>query len=304
MSNGVTVFLQIVLILGSLCVFAAVLALLTPEEQGMAVSDIEARRVKASSSFARLDQKTLWGRFCLYILEAFKLEKTLEGQHLLLGSPEKPLPVDLLVERIIWAFVMPVIFFLLFRMWTWTPVISIIFLIILMLIAFYVPSWLIQSRIEKRQRDMLGNFSTTVDLTALIIESGLDYMTAFDRIIKIAKEKTILEEEIGKMLNDVKLGYSRREALERMASRTGVQEIRSFVSLIVQSDELGTSLVDLLRNFSIDLRVRRMNKAEKLAAQASTKMLIPLFFCIFPTVFILIMAPMVKDIMSSGGLGF
>ncbi|MDR0291866.1 MAG: type II secretion system F family protein [Elusimicrobium sp.] len=295
MSSGVTLFLEIVLILGSLGLFAAVLALLTPEEKGMSVSDIEARRVKTSSSFARLDQKTLWGRFCLYILEAFKLEKELEEQHILLGSPEKPQPVDMLIERIIYAIVLPLIFFLLFRTW---------FVIFLVPAAFYVPYWIINSRIQKRQRDMLGNFSTTVDLTALIIESGLDYMTAFDRIIKIAREKTILEEELGKMLNEVKLGYSRREALERMASRTGVQEIRSFVSLIVQSDELGTSLVDLLRNFSIDLRVRRMNKAEKLAAQASTKMLIPLFIFIFPTVFILILVPMVKDIMSSGGLGF
>jgi len=295
MTAGASVFLQIVLILGSLSLFAAVLALLTPEEKGMAVSDIEARRVKTTSSFSRLDQKTLWGRFCLYILEAFHLERELEEQHLLLGSPEKPQPVDMLVERIIWAVVLPVILFLVFRTWL---------VVLFVPLAFYLPSFIMNSRIQKRQQDMLGNFSSTVDLTALIIESGLDYMTAFDRIIRIAKDKTILEEEIGKMLNEVKLGYSRREALERMASRTGVSEIRSFVSLIVQSDELGTSLVDLLRNFSVDLRARRLNKAEKLAAQASTKMLIPLFLFIFPTVFILILAPMVQDIMSSGGLGF
>jgi len=295
MTAGASVFLQIVLILGSLSLFAAVLALLTPEEKGMAVSDIEARRVKTTSSFSRLDQKTLWGRFCLYILEAFHLERELEEQHLLLGSPEKPQPVDMLVERIIWAVVLPVILFLVFRTWL---------VVLFVPLAFYLPSFIMNSRIQKRQQDMLGNFSSTVDLTALIIESGLDYMTAFDRIIRIAKDKTILEEEIGKMLNEVKLGYSRREALERMASRTGVSEIRSFVSLIVQSDELGTSLVDLLRNFSVDLRARRLNKAEKLAAQASTKMLMPLFLFIFPTVFILILAPMVQDIVSGGGLGF
>ena len=140
-------------------------------------------------------------------------------------------------------------------------------------------------------------------MAALIIESGLDYLTAFERIIKVAKEKTILEEELEKTINEIKLGYSRREALEHFANRTGVQEVRSLVGLIIQSDELGTSLVDLLRNFSTDLRSRRLNRAEKLAAQASTKMLFPLFIFIFPTIFILILSPMIGGLMK-GGIGF
>ena len=142
-----------------------------------------------------------------------------------------------------------------------------------------------------------------MDLAALIIESGWDYLTAFERIIKVAREKTILEDELEKTIGEIKLGYSRREALERFAARTGVQEVRSLVGLIIQSDELGTSLVDLLRNFSADLRSRRLNKAEKLAAQASTKMLFPLFIFIFPTIFILILSPMLSGLFS-GGLGF
>jgi tight adherence protein C len=129
-------------------------------------------------------------------------------------------------------------------------------------------------------------------------------MTAFERIIKIAKKKTRLEIEIEKTINETKLGYSRRESLERFSARTGVQDIRSFVGLIIQSDELGTSLVDLLRNFSADLRFRRLNKAEKLAAQASTKMLIPLFIFIFPVVFILMLSPMLSGMFSSGTMPF
>ncbi|MCK5106889.1 MAG: type II secretion system F family protein, partial [Elusimicrobiales bacterium] len=101
-------------------------------------------------------------------------------------------------------------------------------------------------------------------------------------------------------INEVQLGYSRRDALRRFSERTGIQEIRSFVGLIIQSDELGTSLVDLLRNFSGDMRFRRMNKAEQLAAAASTKMLIPLFIFIFPVVFILMLAPMVYDLFTGG----
>ncbi|MGB2579809.1 tight adherence protein C [Elusimicrobium simillimum] len=291
-----TVFLNICLLIGVFATFVAVIMIFSPEEKGMEVTDIQARRAKATSSFASIKENTLWGKLCLYVLEAFKLEKSLEQQHLLLGSPEKPLPVDLLYQKIAGAILLPIITFLLFQ--------SIVFSFICIPLGFYIPTALINSKIQQRQRNILGNFSTTVDLMALIIESGLDYMTAADRIIKIAKEKTVLEEELEKMLQEVKLGYSRREALERLAARTNVQEIRSFVGLIIQSDELGTSLVDLLRNFSIDLRFRRLNKAEKLAAQASTKMLMPLFLFIFPTVFILILAPMASSLISSGGIGF
>ncbi len=129
-------------------------------------------------------------------------------------------------------------------------------------------------------------------------------MTAFDRIVKISTHKTGLELEVERMINEVQLGYSRRDALRNLAMRTGLQEIRSFVGLIIQSDELGTSLVELLRNFSTDMRFRRLNKAEKLAAQASTKMLIPLFIFIFPTVFILMLSPMIADLLMGGALPF
>ena len=129
-------------------------------------------------------------------------------------------------------------------------------------------------------------------------------MTAFERIIQAARKKSELEIEFERMINEISLGYSRREALRRLAIRTGLQDIRSFVGLIVQSDELGTSLVDLLRNYSADMRFRRLNAAEKAAAQAATKMLIPIFFFIFPTVFILMLSPMVYNMFKSGGMGF
>jgi tight adherence protein C len=160
-------------------------------------------------------------------------------------------------------------------------------------------------RVRPRQAGIMRNFPTMVDLMALTIEAGLDYMAAIERILKNVKatQRTELENELQKMINEVQLGYTRRDALKRLAMRTGVPEIRSFVGLIIQSDELGTSLVELLRNYAADMRFRRLNKAEKLAAQAATKMLIPLFIFIFPTVFIMMLAPMMKSLIT-GGLGF
>ena len=277
---------------GTICAFISVIMFLTPVQVNQDISDLEAKQVKSTSSFARLKpEENLLDRVAFYLLNFFHLQEPLENICVLLGSPERPQPVDILYYKIYSAIVTPMALGFLFG-----PGLAILFLPV----GFYLPDLYYKNEILKRQQDMIKNFATTVDLMALVIESGLDYMTAFERIIKIAKEKTLLEVGIEKTLNETKLGYSRREALERMAARTGVQDIRSFVGLIVQSDELGTSLVQLLRNFSTDLRFRRLNTAEKLAAQASTKMLIPLFIFIFPVVFIMMLSPMIADFMRGG----
>lgn len=282
----------LLLLIGAISLFAAVFALLSPKREEERIVDVAAQRFKSSSSFARLQPENKWmDRLAVFCLNTFHLEHSLEDLHMQLGSPDNPQPVDILYLKVILALVLPVAIMLLFQS-VWG--------LLFIPLGFYLPDMMLKSKIQKRQAEILGNFSTTVDLAALIIESGLDYLTAFERIINIAKQKTILEEELEKTLNEIKLGYSRREALERFANRTGVQEVRSLVGLIIQSDELGTSLVDLLRNFSSDLRSRRMSRAEKLAAQASTKMLLPLFMFIFPTIFILILSPMIKGLFSQG----
>lgn len=289
------VILSIIALLGAFSIYFAVWNLLKPAEVRSDIADLEAKQIKSTSSFARLKpQEKVLDRLALYLLDSLKLQKPLEEMYTLMGSPAKTQPVDILYQKIYYAIGLPILLVLAFK----SPIFILTFPL-----GFYLPDLKYKGEIQKRQQEMLGNFATTVDLTALIIESGLDYMTAFERIIKIAKQKTLLEIEIEKTLNETKLGYSRREALERLAARTGVQDIRSFVGLIVQSDELGTSLVELLRNFSTDLRFRRLNKAEKLAAQASTKMLIPLFIFIFPVVFVLIIAPMIADF-TKGGMPF
>ncbi len=290
-----TVGLKLLLALGTFAVFLTIFGLLSPKEKKEEVVDIAVKRFKSTSSFARLQpEEKFWDRVAVFCLRNFHVEDSLEEMHMQLGSPDNPQPVDILYSKIWCALLVPAAMMLLFQS-VWP--------LVLVPLCFYLPDVIIKSKIEKRQAEILGNFSTTVDLAALIIESGLDYLTAFERIIKIAKEKTILEEELEKTINEIKLGYSRREALERFAARTGVQEVRSLVGLIIQSDELGTSLVDLLRNFSTDLRARRLSRAEKLAAQASTKMLFPLFMFIFPTIFILILAPMIMGLVN-GGMGF
>jgi tight adherence protein C len=296
-SQFVHYLLLVVGVLGSVAAYTSIQRLLSPppEVDKSDLSQLAKKDLGMTSAFSGLNpQGGLLDRIDLLMLKTFHLDVKLEELHMMMGRPNKPSPLDMLhLKEMLAAGLAGFIFFM-----TGSPVLG-----LFGLVGFFIPDSLFNSRIRVRQTAIMRNFPTFVDLTALTIEAGLDYMTAIDRILKNAKAKTELEVELGKMINEISLGYSRRDALKRLAMRTGVQEIRSFVGLIIQSDELGTSLVELLRNYATDMRFRRLNKAEKLAAQASTKMLIPLFIFIFPTVFIMMLAPMMKSLIT-GGLGF
>jgi tight adherence protein C len=292
------IFLYIIGMLGSMAVFTFVLRLVQPpQEDSSSLARIAPKGPGEISPWERLNPNgSLIERLDLFLVDTLKLGGKIELTHMLLGKPEKPTPLNILhIKEIACAMTFG---FLYFMTEDWK------FALIVAPFAFFGPDMMYSGKIQERQRDIIRNFPALVDLAALTIESGLDYMTAFERIIETARTKTELEKEFARTIQEISLGYSRRDALRRLAMRTGLQDVRSFVGLIVQSDELGTSLVDLLRNFAADMRFRRLNAAEKAAAQAATKMLIPIFFFIFPTVFILMLSPMIKNVFASGGLGF
>jgi tight adherence protein C len=288
--------LMIVGVLGSVAAYTATHRMFTPaQEDETELSKLAKKEVGTTTAFSSLNPNgSLIDRLDLFLLRVFHLDVKLEELHMMMGRPAKPTPLEMLhLKELMAGGLMAFFWFIsgsaVFGMFGF--------------VAFFIPDSLFQSQIQKRQFEIMKTFPTFVDLAALTIEAGLDYMSAIERILKNSKQKSELENELQKVINEIQLGYSRKDALKRLALRTGIQEIRSFVGLIVQSDELGTSLVELLRNYGADMRFRRLNKAEKLAAQASTKMLIPLFVFIFPTVFIMMLAPMAKSLIS-GGLGF
>lgn len=294
MDKITNIFLLVVSVVGSFAAFAAVQRFFAPREEDRSpISDISDMAGKEISVFNKLEgSRNFWDKLDLIFARGMGQEKKLEETYMLLGSPRNTDPLKMLHLKQVLAVLLPALLFVP----TQSP-----FVLLFAPLGFLLPDAGYYSRkIRARQEDIIRNFPTFVDLSALMIESGIDYMTAFTRIVQIAPVKTGLELEIERTINEVQLGYSRRDALRRLSFRTGLQEVRSFVGLIIQSDELGTSLVELLRNYSADMRFRRLNKAEKLAAQASTKMLIPLFIFIFPTVFILMLAPMIRDLITGG----
>ena len=105
-----------------------------------------------------------------------------------------------------------------------------------------------------------------------------------------------LAQEFGKVLQEMQLGRSRKEALLAMAERIQVDEIGSFVTAIVQSSELGASLADTLRVQSEDMRRRRRQRAEEKGNQAPLKMLFPMVGCIFPSLFVVLLGPAIIQV--------
>jgi tight adherence protein C len=297
--QGGTMFLFVVGVLGSMAVFTLIQRIIKPpEEEATSLSHIgSSSRMGDISPWEQLSpNRGFLDRLDIFFVHNCRLGDKIENLHTLLGKPVSPTPLNILhMKEMVAVGVAGFIYFML-ESWQLAAMMA--------PIAFFLPDFYFKGKIDERQRNIIRNFPSMVDLAALTIEAGLDYMTAFERILQATKDKTELEVEMGRMISEISLGYSRREALRRLAMRTGLQDIRSFVGLIVQSDELGTSLVDLLRNYAADMRFRRLNAAEKAAAQAATKMLIPIFFFIFPTVFILMLSPMIYGMFKGGGLGF
>lgn len=297
--SGQQILLYIIGMLGSMAAFTAVMRIIQPPQED--ANSLTRLAVKGPggeiSPWEALNPNgSLIERIDLFLVHNLRMGEKIETMHMLLGKPQKPTPLNMLHMKEIAAAMVGGFVYFMSESWQLGLIVA--------PFAFFMPDMYFKGRIEERQRDIIRNFPALVDLAALTIESGLDYMQAFERIIKTATRRTELEIEFERTINEIALGYSRRDALRRLAMRTGLQDVRSFVGLIVQSDELGTSLVELLRNFAADMRFRRLNAAEKAAAQAATKMLIPIFFFIFPTVFILMLSPMVKNVFQSGGLGF
>ena len=135
-----------------------------------------------------------------------------------------------------------------------------------------------------------------LDLLTLSVEAGMDFISALQRNCKLRKLDP-LNEELLRMTKEIQVGSSRKDALKGMADRVKQPDLKSVAYALIQADELGVSIGSILRIQSEQLRSRRFDRAEKLAAEAPVKMLGPLMLCIFPAVFIILLGPVISQAM-------
>ncbi len=162
---------------------------------------------------------------------------------------------------------------------------------------FYPKLWLM-GKVKKRQRSLVQELPDALDLLTIMVEAGLGFDAALTRLVD--KTNNTLTEEFAIMISEIRLGKSRRDALRELGNRTNSDDIATLVSALVQADQLGVSVSRVLRIQAGQMRLKRRQRAEEQAHKAPIKMLFPLAFLVFPSMFIIILGPAVPLIMSLG----
>lgn len=168
------------------------------------------------------------------------------------------------------------------------------FLVMILINEFF--NFYLLRQIENRKRNILKSLPYTLDLITVSVEAGLSFDGAMARVINNLSGE--LCDEFGKSLKEIKMGIQRQEALRNMSERCDVKELSTLVTSLIQADELGVSLGKVLRIEAANLREHRKQSAREKAMKAPIKMLFPLIFFIFPSIFIIILGPAIIKIMA------
>jgi tight adherence protein C len=164
-------------------------------------------------------------------------------------------------------------------------------------LGYFFPDLWLRQKVERRRKEIRLALPNALDLLTISVEAGLGFDAALVRVTE--KYKNALSEEFTQVLNEIRLGRPRLEALDDMGRRVGVEELQTFIQALIQSEQLGVGIAKVLRIQSEEMRRKRRQRAEELAAQASLKMLFPMLLFIFPTIFIVLMGPAVLIVMHS-----
>ena len=173
---------------------------------------------------------------------------------------------------------------------------SVIVAVMGVVIAYFQPVLWLRSTMKRRHLSIQKSLPFVLDLLTLSVEAGMDFISALQRNCKLRRLDP-LNEELLRMTKEIQVGSSRKEALRGMADRVKQPDLKSVAYALIQADELGVSIGSILRIQSEQLRSRRFDRAEKLAAEAPVKMLGPLMLCIFPAVFIILLGPVISQAM-------
>jgi tight adherence protein C len=163
-------------------------------------------------------------------------------------------------------------------------------------LGWVVPRFWLKRKIAERQHKILKALPDTIDLLTVSVEAGLGFDAAASKIGE--KVTGPLGDEFRQYLRLVRMGTVRREAMRELGDRSGVSDLHTFATGLIQADQLGVSMSKVLRVQSEEMRRRRRQRAEEKAMKAPIKMLFPLVFFIFPTIFIVLLGPAVIQLIS------
>jgi tight adherence protein C len=189
------------------------------------------------------------------------------------------------------------ILFALFAIFTGLAARSPILLIIMPLLGYMLPRFMLKRRIAARQEAIQLALPDALDLTTICVDAGLGLDQALERVAtEIRLVHSALSSELDLMILEMRAGKPRAEALRNLATRTGVEDIRAFVAVLIQTERFGTSIASSLRVHGDVLRTERRQRAEERASKTTIKIVPPLVLFIFPVLFFVVIGPAVISV--------
>jgi tight adherence protein C len=176
--------------------------------------------------------------------------------------------------------------------------INVVWLMVLVLMGWFVPDFWLANRIHKRRMSISRDLPEVVDLLNLCIDAGLDFMSSLGRVVREFRQCPTTE-ELGLVVQEVRVGKRRRDALHAFAQRVQTTEARSFARTLRQADRMGTGLAEALVILSEDMRQAQYHWAERFAQQAPLKMLVPLLFSLAAAL-IIVAGPIMIQFLQGG----
>lgn len=168
-----------------------------------------------------------------------------------------------------------------------------------LIVGYLLPVYWLRSKVRGRKNKILRALPDALDMLTIGVEAGLAFESAMVRVAE--RWENELSREFKRAVAEMRVGMTREEALSRMAERCGVPELSTFVAVLVQSSQLGVSIAQVLRTQAAEMRLKRRQRAEELARQAGIKMIIPLALFVMPSLFIVILGPIIPRIQTAFG---
>ena len=159
---------------------------------------------------------------------------------------------------------------------------------------FFYPDLWLRGVIARRQEEIIRAMPFAVDMLALSVEAGLDFIAAMTKVVEKARPSALVEEfEI--LLKEIRIGASRAEALRNMSWRINLLPVSSFCATLIAADSVGASIGPILKALSKEIREKKSANVEKKGAQASTKLLFPMIAFVLPAVLLIVLGPVLMD---------
>jgi tight adherence protein C len=164
-------------------------------------------------------------------------------------------------------------------------------------VGWFAPNLYLYQKVYERSKRMQRDLPDAIDLMTISVESGLAFDAAVQQVARNTEGP--LADEFSRVLREMQIGQGRAEALRGLSERTEVDDVKSFVTSMVQADSFGIPIANVLRIQSSEMRTKRRQRAEEQAQKVPVKITVPLIFCILPCLFIAVMGPAVIHIMDS-----